>query len=127
MINVFWSRKLFLFLFPIVLLGQVEKKDLARLPYDQLKKLYFDNEKNQTKQIEYARAYLVKANAANISIEKARGNYLLSLLYDGDKAIRYLDRAIACSKNENDIKLPAYAYSEKAYVLKKQFKYRCDR
>lgn len=124
MLNVFWSKKLFLFLFPIVLLGQVQKKDLARLPYDQLKKLYFDNEKNKTKQIEYANAYLNKAKSENDLVQKAKGYYLYSFLYEKTKAIKYLDSAIACSKDENDIKLPAYAYSEKAYILKKQFKYK---
>lgn len=118
------TKTIFLLVFPLILLGQVQKKNLARLSYGELYNLYSDNDKDQAKQIEYANAYLIKANAANISIEKARGNYLFSLLYDGDKAIRYLDRAIAYSEKENDIKLPAYAYSEKAYVLQKQFKYK---
>jgi AraC-like DNA-binding protein len=118
------SKALLLFLFPLILLGQVQKKDLVRLPYDDLKNLYFDSEKDQTKQIEYANAYLIKAKSENNLIQKAKGYYISSLLYEKSKAIRYLDSAIACSKNENDIKLPAYAYSEKAYVLQKQFKYK---
>jgi AraC-like DNA-binding protein len=117
------SKALLLFLFPLILLGQVQKKDLVRLPYDELKNLYFDNEKNQTKQFEYANAYLMKAKRENNLVQKAKGYYLYSFLYEETKAIRYLDSAIACSKKENDIKLPAYAYSEKAYVLQKQFKY----
>jgi hypothetical protein len=38
------GKALLLFLFPLILLGQVQKKELIRLPYDELKKLYFDNE-----------------------------------------------------------------------------------
>ena len=124
MFNYSKSKALFLFLLPLTLLGQVPKKDFPRLPYDELKKLYFDNEKSRTMQFKYAKAYLDKANKEDISIEKARGNYLFSLLNEGDKAILYLDEAIRFSKNTDDLKLPAYAYSEKAYALKKQFKYR---
>jgi AraC-like DNA-binding protein len=124
MFNYFWSKALFLFLLPFILLGQVPKKDLTRLPYDELKKLYFDNEKSRAIQFKYAKAYLDKAIKEDISIEKARGNYLFSLLYEGDKAIGYLDDALRFSKNTNDLKLPAYAYLEKAYALKKQFKYK---
>lgn len=119
-----WNKKLFLFLLPIILSAQVNKTDLTRLPYDDLKKLYFNNEKNQSKQKEYAQVYLAKAKNENNPVEKAKGYYLYSLLYEGLKAIRYLDSAISCSKNTNDIKFPAYAYSQKGYVLKNQFKYR---
>lgn len=119
-----WNKKLFLFLLPIILSAQVKKTDLTKLPYDDLKKLYFDNKKNQIKQKEYAQVYLAKAKNENNPVEKAKGYYLHSLLYEGTKAIRYLDSAISCSKNTNDIKFPAYAYSEKGYVLKNQFKYR---
>jgi AraC-like DNA-binding protein len=124
MTHFFWSKNLFLFLLPIALLGQVQKKDLTRLPYDNLKKLYFDNEKNQTKQMEYANAYLAKANRENSSIRKAKGCYMLSLLYNGNKAIDFLDRAIVYSENSSDVNYPAHIYSQKAYALKEQFKFR---
>ncbi|TDE01961.1 helix-turn-helix domain-containing protein [Flavobacterium hiemivividum] len=122
--RLFWNKNLLFFLLPIVLFAQVHKKDLSKLPYDDLKKLFFDNVKNQTNQKEYAHLYLAKAKYENNSVEKAKGYYLYSLLSDGTKAIRYLDSAIACSKTSNDIKFPAYAYSQKGYVLKNQFKYR---
>ena len=47
----FWCKNLFLFLLPLTLLGQTPKKDLTKLNYEDLKKLYFDNENNKSKQI----------------------------------------------------------------------------
>ncbi len=118
------SKALLLFLFPLILLGQVQKKDLVQLPYDELKELFIKNDKNQKKQLEYANAFLVKAKSDNSPIYKARGFYLLSLLYKGDKAIDYLDNAIRFSKTTNDLKFPAYAYFRKAYELQEQSRYR---
>jgi AraC-like DNA-binding protein len=120
----YWKKILFLLLIPFTLLGQAPKKDLTRLTYDALYNLYFDNYRNQSKQLEYAKAYMTKANMDNNPVKKANGCYLFSLFYENNRAIRYLDSAIAYSKYKNDIKFPAYAYSEKGYVLKKQFKYR---
>lgn len=119
-----WSKPFFLFLLPIVLISQSPKKDFTKLSYDDLKNLYFDNENNNSKQIEYAKAYLTKAKDENSPIRKAKGYYMYSLLYEGDKAISYLDSVIKYSTNTNDLNFPAAAYSEKAYLLKKQFRYR---
>lgn len=127
MTNAIWSKKLFLFLFPITLLGQVQKKDLTRLDYGELHNLYFDNEKDHAKQIEYAKAYLKKATNDNISIRKAKANYLFALLHystDENKAIKYLDSVIKYSLNTNDKYFPAAAYCEKADFLKKQYKFK---
>ncbi|MCV9930460.1 AraC family transcriptional regulator [Flavobacterium sp. LS1R49] len=115
-----------LFLLPITMLGQTPKKDLAKLTYDELKKSFWDNERTPKKQLEYANAYLVKAKEENMPIEKARGCFLLSLVLvsENDKALRYLDSAIVYTKDLNDTKYPAYAYSGKGYVYKRQFKYK---
>ena len=83
--------------------------------------------KNKLNKLEYANAYLAKANKENIPIRKARGYYLFALLYynnDSNKAIQYLDSVIKYSKNTNDKYFPAAAYSEKAELLKKQFKFK---
>jgi AraC-like DNA-binding protein len=114
----------FLLIFPVFLLAQPLRKNLTNLSYDELKELFKNNEKDENKQLLYATAYLTKANKENGSIQKARGWYLLSLLYDGDRGIRYLDSTIHYSKNLHDLKLPAYAYSRKAYELKYQSKYK---
>jgi tetratricopeptide (TPR) repeat protein len=119
-----WKKILFLLLIPFTLLGQAQKKELTKLPYNVLYDLYFDNYKNQSKQLEFAKAYMTKANADNSPIKKANGYYLFSILSESNKAIRYLDSAIAYSTNKNDIKFPAYAYSKKGYVLEKQFRYK---
>jgi AraC-like DNA-binding protein len=57
-------------------------------------------------------------------VERARGYFLLSLLSESDKALVYLDSAIFFTKDLKDIKFPAYAYSAKGHVYKKQFKYK---
>jgi hypothetical protein len=45
-------------LFPLILLGQVQEKNLA---YDELYNLCSDNDNDRAKQIEYANTYLMKA------------------------------------------------------------------
>jgi AraC-like DNA-binding protein len=122
-----WKKILFLLLIPFTLLGQTPKKELAKLSYEELHNLYFDNEKNSSKQLEYAKAYLTKANKENIPIRKAKANYQFALLYydtNPNKAIMYLDSVIKYSLNTNDKYFPAAAYCEKAGFLKKQFKFK---
>jgi AraC-like DNA-binding protein len=116
-----------LFLLPIICLGQTQKKDYTKLSYDELKALYWNNEKDQTKQLEYAHAYLAKANRENIPIRKARANYQFAILYyktDTNKAIMYLDSVIKYSQNTGDKFFPAAAYCEKADFLIKNFKFK---
>lgn len=124
MIYCKYYKTLFLLLFSILLSAQSPQKDLTKLSYEDLKKIFWDNEGNTKRQIEHANAYLVKAKSENSSIHKAKGWYLLSLLYEGEKAIHYLDSTIYYSKNLNDAKYPAYAFSRKAYELKYQSKYK---
>lgn len=119
-----WNKILFSLLISSTLLGQTPKEKLTNLSYNEIKKLYYDNEKNQSKQLIYANAYLVKAKNENKAIEKARGWYLISSKCKENKAIQYLDSAIIVSKNTNDVKYPAYAYSAKAYELKKSFRFK---
>ncbi|CAM3448815.1 helix-turn-helix domain-containing protein [Flavobacterium chungbukense] len=117
-------RHLLVLLFPLYLSAQMPKENFSLLSYKKLKELYKNNEKDQNKQLIYAKAYLAKAKKDNVSIEKARGWYFISLIHSGDKAIQYLDSTISYSKNLNDLNFPAYAYSRKAYELKYQSKYR---
>jgi len=118
------NKTILLFILPIVLLAQSPKKDLSPFSYDNLKKYFWDNERNPKKQLEYANAYLIKAKIENSPVQKAQGCFFLSLLVENDKALRYLDSAIVYTKDLNDVKFPAYAYSEKGYVFKKQFRYK---
>lgn len=116
-----------LFLLPIIVLGQTQKKDYTKLSYDELHQLYFANEKDKKVQKECAQAYLAKANRENISIQKAKANYQFALLYyktDTNKAIMYLDSVIKYSQNTGHKFFPAAAYCEKADLLKKQFKFK---
>nr|WP_315149010.1 helix-turn-helix domain-containing protein [uncultured Flavobacterium sp.] len=122
--NLNWKTFIFLFLISFTLLGQVSKKDLSQLSYYNLKKSFWDSERNPKKQLEYANAYLIKAKIENSPVQKARGCFLLSLLAKNDNALRYLDSAIVYTRELNDIKFPAYAYSGKGYIYKKQFKYK---
>jgi AraC-like DNA-binding protein len=125
--NFIWNIKVLLFLLPIIALGQIHKKYYTKLSYDELKGLYWDNEKNQVKQLEYAYAYLAKANNENIPIRKAKANYQFAILYyktDINKAIMYLDNVIKYSQNTGDKFFPAGAYCEKADLLRRQFKFK---
>lgn len=124
MIYCKYCKILFSLLFTAILSAQSLQKDFTKLSYEDLKKTFWNNEGNTKRQLEYANAYLLKAKSENSPIEKARGSYLISLISTNEIAIRYLDSAITYTKNLNDIKFPAYAYSGKGYVLKKQFKYK---
>lgn len=124
MIDFFYKKTLLLFLLSFSLFGQTKKTDLDKLSYVKLTDLYFDNSKNQSNQIDYARAYVNKALKEKDNLHIAKGYYMFSLLYQEQKAIKYLDSVIKYSKNTNHISFPASAYSEKAYILKKQFKFR---
>jgi AraC-like DNA-binding protein len=126
MAHFLWSKKLFLFLFPIALLGQVQKKDLTLLPYKTIDDNYFEEEGNYQKQLAWSNVYLEKAQKENKSIRKARGYYLVAILYYTDKpykAIQYLDSVIKYSKIEPNKFFPAAAYCEKADILVNQRKF----
>lgn len=126
MISLKFLKTFFLILFPVFLLAQESKKDLMKLSYDELHHLYFDNQDNPKKLILYSDAFLAKANKENYKIKKARGNYLIALLYyksDMNKAIQYLDSVIKYSTGTNDRSFPVAAYCEKADFLKRQFKF----
>ena len=115
---------LFLLLFSVFLSAQSKKNSLTQLSFAELKELYWKNENKIPQQLPYAKAYLKKAINENEPVERARGYFLLSLLSESDKALVYLDSAIFFTKDLKDIKFPAYAYSAKGHVYKKQFKYK---
>lgn len=115
---------LFFLLFSVFLSAQPKKNSLTQLSFAELKELYWKNENKIPQQLPYAKAYLKKAINENEPVERARGYFLLSLLSESDKALVYLDSAIFFTKDLKDIKFPAYAYSAKGHVYKKQFKYK---
>lgn len=114
----------FLVLFSEFLHAQTVKKNLTKLSFEDLKELYWKNENKSADQFPYANAYLNKAKNENKPVERARGYFLLSLLSDNEKAIVYLDSAVFYTKNLSDPKFPAFAYSGKGHIYKKQFKYK---
>lgn len=121
------NKILFFLLTSCTLLAQSQKKNLSKFSYEELHDLYFANPNNQELQLEYAKAYLAKANTENIAIRKAKANYQFALLYydkNPDKAIAYLDSVIKYSLDTNDKYFPASAYCEKADLLKRQFKFK---
>lgn len=113
-----------LVLFPFFLWSQTSYSISKNDSYGDIKKLFYAHEKNKGKQLVYANAYLQKAKKEGNAIEKARGWYLIASKYNGIRAIQYLDSAIVVSKNRNDPKYPAYAYSEKAIQLRNLFRFR---
>jgi len=114
----------FLFLFSVFLAAQPKRNGLTKLSFGELKELYWKNENKIPQQLPFAKAYLKKAINENEPVERARGYFLLSLLSESDKALVYLDSAIFFTKDLKDMKFPAYAYSAKGHVYKKQFKYK---
>jgi len=120
-------RFLLLFLFPVLLIAQATKNELANLSYDKLHDLYFANVGKPKTQMVYTNAYMKKALRENNSIRIAKANYQIALLYyksDKNNAIRYLDSVIKYSNGSNDKFFPAAAYCEKADFLKSQFKFK---
>jgi AraC-like DNA-binding protein len=119
----FLNKILFLFLLPLMLLGQNQKNDLTKLPYEQLKKLFFDNQKSPSQQFQYASAFLNKAKNEKDNRQIARGYYWFSLMNKEDKAISYLDSVIKYSTGSKDLNFPIAAYCEKGSILSKQSKH----
>jgi len=114
---------LWLIIFPFKVKSQSES-NLENSSFETLKELFWKHEKNVKKQLVYAKAYLNKAKNENKPIEQARGYFFYSLLSESNTALRYLDSAITCSKSVPDPKFPAYAYSAKGFIYKKQFRYK---
>jgi AraC-like DNA-binding protein len=124
MFNIKYMLPAFLFLFSVFLAAQPKRNGLTKLSFGELKELYWKNENKIPQQLPFAKAYLKKAINENEPVERARGYFLLSLLSESDKALVYLDSAIFFTKDLKDMKFPAYAYSAKGHVYKKQFKYK---
>lgn len=118
-------RFLFILFLSLNLFSQSQEKSLTNLSYDQLKNTFFENQGDKKKQFECAQILLNKAKAERLSIQIARGFYLFSLLYDGNKSIDCLDSVINYSRSNRNVKynFPAQAFSDKAYALKKQFRF----
>lgn len=119
-------KTVFLVLFPLFLWSQSPITKHSSLSYDSIDNNYFKEEGNYQKQLAWANVYLEKAQKDNKSIRKARGYYLVAILYYIDKplkAIQYLDSVIKYSKNNSNKFFPAAAYCEKADLLLKQRKF----
>ena len=119
-------KTVFLVLFPFFLWSQSPTIKHSSLSYDSIDNNYFKEEGNYQKQLAWANVYLEKAQEDKKSIRKARGYYLVAILYYTDKplkAIQYLDSVIKYSKNNSNKFFPAAAYCEKADLLLKQRKF----
>jgi len=112
-------------LFPLFLWSQsvTNNKPILDSSYEDLKQAYIKSEGNDKKQKNFANAYIRRARFNNSEINLSRGYYLMSLMYEGNKAIQYLDSSIVFSIQTDDLKFPALSYSKKAYELKKQFRF----
>ncbi len=97
---------------------------MSQLSYKEIAQKYFDSKNNLSKQLEYCNDYVVKGKKEGNNLEIAKGNYMISLLYNDNRTkVKYLDSVIKYSKNNTNKNFPARIYSEKAYLLKKEFKY----
>jgi len=119
-------KTVFFVLIPLFLWSQSTITKYSSLSYDSIDNNYFREEGNYQKQLAWANVYLEKAQKDKKSIRKARGYYLVAILYYTDKplkAIQYLDSVIKYSKNNSNKFFPAAAYCEKADLLVKQRKF----
>lgn len=123
MTNLQSIKLVLLVLFPFFLWSQTSNPIQKSDSYEDLKQAFVKNQGNDKKQLYYANAYIKRARKENSYINLSRGYFLLSHLFEGNKAIQYLDRSIEFAKNTNDIKFPALPYSKKGYELKKQFRF----
>jgi len=123
MTNLQSIKLVLLVLFPFFLWSQTSNPIQKSDSYEDLKQAFVKNQGNDKKQLYYANAYIKRARKENSYINLSRGYFLLSHLFEGNKAIQYLDRSIEFAKNTNDIKFPALSYSKKGYELKKQFRF----
>ena len=118
-------KTVFLVLFPFFLWSQsvTNNKAIFDSSYEDLKQLFIKSQGNDKKQKIFANSYIKRARFNNSTINLSRGYYLMSLIYEGNEAIKYLDSSIVFSIQTNDLKFPALSYSRKAYELKKQFRF----
>jgi AraC-like DNA-binding protein len=123
MTHSFWCKVFFLLLLPYAMIGQENKNDLTDLSYKEIWKLYFSNANDTAKQKGFANAYIIKAKTDKKNIQIAKGYYLYSLLNKENKAIMYLDSVIKYSKIDINRNFPATAYCEKAFILRKMYKF----
>ncbi len=125
MIKHYWLKTLVFFLLPINLIGQVKQNDLTQLSYKEIWRRCFEEEKQLPKQLKYVNIYLAKAEKEKNNFEKAHGYYMYNQLYKDDNLkVKYLDSVIKYIGNLNNEKFPAVFYSEKAYALKRLFRYK---
>lgn len=92
--------------------------DLHNKSFKQLRKLFFEQEKNKKIQHKIANLLLVKAKQSNIESDLARAYYVNSLLCSGEKKIQFFDSIIYHVKIPySDKTFPMAAYIEKCYEL----------
>jgi hypothetical protein len=65
------------------------QKEAKKESYDELKKLFFDNANNKSKQKVYAKAFLDKAKLENNNSKIIRGYYFHSLINEENTALIY--------------------------------------
>jgi tetratricopeptide (TPR) repeat protein len=117
-------KKICLLVFYLLVSTSFAQNQVKETSYNELKKLFFDNKKNKSKQKVYAKAFLEKAKQESNNKQIIRGYYYYSLIYEGNLALMYLDTVIKYSINTDDENFPNSAYCEKAAILEKQFKYK---
>ncbi|MCL9807363.1 AraC family transcriptional regulator [Flavobacterium amniphilum] len=106
--------------------SQTNSSKFQHLSYDELKRHYFEVVKTNTEKRELADLYIKKGIKENNRIKIARGYYYTAILFyenNPEKAITYLDSVIKYSKNNPDKSFPLSGYREKAYMLRKLYKY----
>ncbi|MEO8234720.1 MAG: AraC family transcriptional regulator [Flavobacterium sp.] len=123
---IFKKVFIFYFLFTNIVYSQKSNNKLDNLSYDKLKTIYFNVSKTDFEKNLLANTFIKKGIKEKNKIGIARGYYYLGLLYyenNPKRAIKYLDSVIKYSINSNDKSFPQNAYREKAYLLRRIYKY----
>jgi hypothetical protein len=106
--------------------SQTNSIKFQHLSYDELKRQYFEVVKTDKEKRELADLYIQKGRKENDPIRIARGYYYTGLLFYENKplkAIQFLDSVIKYSKIKSNKNFPLSAYREKAYMLRKLYRY----
>lgn len=123
----FLIKNAFILIFPLVLLAQNNQKDLSKLSYKELRVIFFKDYDENNGQMKYAKYYFEKAVKEKNELEKGRGYYLLafsSYYKDIDLSLKYFQKALLCSKENNDFQIISKIHYYIAGIFQRQLKFK---
>lgn len=110
--------RIILFLFVIIGFNSCKKEVevIDENEYGVLSDKYYENQRDSSRAVVYAKRYLLKAKEDSDTLKIANGYYFLSKISRNAVSLSYSDSIIAITKNHNNRYYPTYAYRNKAVV-----------